>query len=418
MKTEDIEKEFENIAKMSQSLFIRPIKIIKEITPISDINPSTENKRPILPLLDSNLDLISKMTRLLNVHDIIKENIYTFQHKDTILILDDLIEILEELSILENFKTILERLNNLLEDVRISGKIPILTWNSTKAYNKIHSTTFLTELNNILQTIHGEIIDILSEYNILSGQYVDPKGIDKTKILLFGIGNNVKIINIEPYNIPIDIVNFINAFIEEVEKTDYKTYLNVLYIPTDKKYRLDFTLGGIFGHRSIIVYDPDPSQLYFEHVYADANYSRTLAWQMCLADFSKEASNTKINILDEERKPEEKSLAWRYTLMKLRIEKEFLSSMAIIIYLINWDNIINVQEENIDIMSPENEAKIIYLYAIQPKYDEKGQRYTVNRDIMTQKVVRGAILLTMNGIKERLLDTSYYEEYVCNIIKE
>lgn len=170
------------------------------------------------------------------------------------------------------------------------------------------------------------------------------------------------------------------------------------------------TLGGIFGHRSIIIYDQDPLQLYFEHTYADASYSRTLAWQMCLAEFSKESSKARIDILNEERKSENKSLAWRYTLMKVIIEKEFLSSMAIIIYLISWDNIINDQDEDVDIMYPEKEAEIIYLYGIHPKYDEKEKRYTVKYDIKAQNVIRGVIRRTMDGIRDRLLDTGYFKK--------
>lgn len=425
MKIEEIEKEFEQIAKKSQSLFIRPVKVAKEITPTGDINrfsgkvnvPATEDGKPLLPLLDPNLDLISKMTRLLYAHDVIKENIYKYQTEQTTYLfidndieIDPIIEILQELSIIDNFNIILDKLNILLESVYTPGKIKRLSRVEINTYNKNHPTTFLIEINNILQKLHSEAIDILSEYNILSGQYQDILGIDKTKILFFNIGNNVRIANIEPYNIPIDIINFINVFIEEVEKTGYNTYMNILYIPTDKKYRMDLTLGGIFAHRSIIIYDPDPSQLYFEHIYADANYSRTLAWQMCLAEFSKESSKAKIDILEGERIPEEKSLAWRFTLMKVRIEKEFLSSMAIIIYLINWDNIINDQDENVDIMYPEKEAEIIYLYGIHPKYDEKEKRYTVEYDIRTQNVMRGVIRYTIDGIKDRLLDTDYYKE--------
>ncbi len=88
-----------------------------------------------------------------------------------------------------------------------------------------------------------------------------------------------------------------NAFNEEVESTGYATYLNILYMKIDSKYRLDLTLGAAFGHRSLIVYDPDPKIEMFEHVYIDGNYTRAVAWKKYLSDFSMEPAKAKIFIL-------------------------------------------------------------------------------------------------------------------------
>ena len=408
MNTEEIEKEFEQIARQSQPLFKQPIKVSKEISPIGIyVGPTTAAKRPLLPLLDPSLDLISKMTRLLHAHDIVKENIYEYLKEKGVICVAVVIEVLRELSIIEDFKIILDKLNKLLDETYLypESRTRLCVDNvEINTYNKNHpDTKFLIELNNIFQKIHSISTDVLSEYNILSRQYVGPKGIDITRILLFNIGDNVRIINIEPYDLPKNIIDFINAFTDEIKKSDYTgTYLNVLYVPIDKKYRLDLTLGAAFAHRSIIIYSSDPSDLYFEHIYADTNYSRTLAWKKYVVDFSEEASKAKIDILEEERKPQEKSLAWRYTLMKTRIEKEFLSDMAIIIYLINWDGIINHSIYE-DIMEPEDEADIIYNYGLYAEYIEKEKRYTVKYNREIQNIIRNAIRDTVRGIENKLL---------------
>lgn len=51
-----IEKEFEEIAKKSQPLFKKPVK-------------SKDCRKTLLPLLDPNIDLITKLTILLAYHD-------------------------------------------------------------------------------------------------------------------------------------------------------------------------------------------------------------------------------------------------------------------------------------------------------------------------------------------------------------
>ncbi len=84
---------------------------------------------------------------------------------------------------------------------------------------------------------------------MISAQYTSKTHIDETKILYFSIGN-ARIINIEPYNIPQPLINFINTFNEEVNSSGYATYLNVLYMKLDKKYRLDLTLGAAFNQFS------------------------------------------------------------------------------------------------------------------------------------------------------------------------
>lgn len=127
-----------------------------------------------------------------------------------------------------------------------------------------------------------------------------------------------------------------------------------------------------------------------------------MAWKKYIVDFSEDASKAQINFLEEEKKPDEKSLAWRYTLMKVRMEKEFLQDLAIIIYLINWDGIIN-HSSKFDIMEPEDEAEIIYHYGIYPKYIEKESRYTVKYDKTTQSTIRDAIKDTTRGIEKILL---------------
>ncbi len=401
MNVEELERQFEEIAAKSRPLFNAPVEVFKETNPIGTyIKPTTGDRKPLLPLLDPNLELMTKVMRLLSAHDLLKDKIYEYQQEKQILYIGIMPE-LKELSDIAEFKSLQEQLNKLLAGV--GGKDYIYR-HDIEEFNKTRDITerFIIQLNNILQKIHDVSSEILLEYNTVFKTFKDERGRERTEVLYLRIGKSTRIINIEPYNLPEDIIKFINAFNNEIEKSNYASYLNVIYIPFDKKYRLDLTLGAAFAHRSVIIYDTDPSQKYFEHIYADTNYSRTLAWKMYIVDFSEEASKATIDFIEETKQPYEKSLAWRYTLMKVKMEKEFLQDLAIIIYLINWDGIIN-HSSKYDIMDVEDEAEIIYYYAIYPEYIEKECRYTVKYDKNTQSVIRDAIKNTTRGIEKVLL---------------
>lgn len=401
MEAEELEKQFEEIAKRSQPFFKAPVQVFKETNPIGTyVKPTTGDRQPLLPLLDPNLELMTKVMRLLFAHDQLKDDIYDYQkEKNTLYI--GIIPELEELSGIVEFKNLLGQLNKLLAEV--GGKTYIYR-HDIDEFNKTRDITerFVIQLNNILQRIHDVSSEVLLGYNTVFKTFKDERGRERTEILYLRIGKSTRVINIEPYNLPENIIKFINAFNEEIEKSGYASYLNVIYIPLDKKYRLDLTLGAAFAHRSVVIYDSDPSQKFFEHIYADTNYSRTLAWKKYIVDFSEEASKATINFIEEKKEPDEKSLAWRYTLMKVRMEKEFLQDLAIIIYLINWDGVIN-HSSRYDIMEVEDEAEIIYYYAIYPEYIEKEGRYTVKYDKDAQRAIRDAIKSTVSGIEKVLL---------------
>lgn len=404
MKREEIEEQFNQIAIQSQPLFKAPVKVFKETNPIGTyVMPTTADKEPLLPLLDPNLELMTKIMRLLFAHDQLKDEIYKYQQEKQTLYIEILPE-LKDLSVIPEFKYLQDKLDKLLLEI---GNKNYIYKHDIDEFNKTRpiTETFIIQLNNILQKIHNVSSDVLLEYNTVTITSKDERGRERTEVLYIGIGENIRVINTEPYNLPTDIIRFINAFNEEIEKSGYASYLNVIYVPFDKKYRLDITLGAAFAHRSVIIYDPDPSQKFFEHTYADTNYSRTLAWKKYLVDFSEESSKAQINILEEKKKPYEeqyKSLAWRHTLMKVRIEKEFLQDLAIIIYLISWDGVIN-HSSRYDIMELEDEADIIYRFAIYPEYIEKEGRYTVKYDKETQTAIRDAIKDTTRGIEKVLL---------------
>ncbi len=401
MEIEEIEKQFEDIAKKSQPLFKAQVMVFKETNPIGTyVTPTTGDRKPLLPLLDPNLELMTKVMRLLFSHDLLKDEIYEYQQKKQTLFIG-IIPNLKELSDITEFKNLLDQLNKLLAEV---GDKNYIYRHDIEEFNKTRpiTETFIIQLNNILQKIHDVSSDVLLEYNTVFKTFKDERGKERTDVLYIRIGTSTRVLNIEPYNLPEDIIRFINAFNEEIEKSDYASYLNVIYIPFDKKYRLDLTLGAAFAHRAVIIYDPDPSQKYFDHIYADTNYSRTLAWKKYLVDFSEESSKVTINFIEDKKQPYEKSIVWRYTLMKVRIDKEFLSDMAIIIYLMNWDGIIN-HSSRYDIMTPEDEAEIIYHYGIYAEYIENEGRYTVKYDKNTQSAIRDAIKDTVRGIENVLL---------------
>lgn len=401
MDVEEIEKQFEEIAKRSRPLFKAPVEVFKETNPIGTyVQPTTADRKPLLPLLDPNLELMTKVMMLLFAHDQLKDEIYEYQQKKQTLYIG-IIPNLKELSDIAEFKNLQDQLDKLLAEVE--GKNYIYR-HDIEEFNKTRpiTETFVIQLNNILQRIHDVSSEVLLGYNTVFKTFKDERGREHTEVLYLRIGKSTRVINIEPYNLPEGIIKFINAFNEEIEKSGYASYLNVIYIPFDKKYRLDLTLGAAFAHRAVTIYDPDPSQKFFEHIYADTNYSRTLAWKKYIVDFSEEASKATINFIEETRKPDEKSLAWRYTLMKVRMEKEFLQDLAIIIYLINWDGVIN-HSIRYDIMEVEDEAEIIYHYAIYPEYIEKEGRYTVKYDQDAQRAIRDAIKATVSGIEKVLL---------------
>ncbi len=64
----------------------------------------------------------------------------------------------------------------------------------------------------------------------------------------------------------------------------------------------------------------------------------------------------------------EKALAWRDSILKVQIPKEDLLDMVMIIYLINWDGVIN-HSSIMDIISIEDEANIIYYYGLYALYN-------------------------------------------------
>lgn len=418
MKREDIEKEFEDIVSRSQHLFNQPIKVEKSASPLGTYIEPRIAQKPLLPELDTNLDLISRVTRLLVAHDYVRESIYRYQQEKGILCIT-IIKELQELSDIEEFKNFLNILNKFLRETYIDPEsekrgcvyqVDITNYEEKHPYKK-----FLTELNNILQNIHTLSLEILQEYDMISAQYTSEKGIDETKILYFSIGN-ARIINVEPYNIPQPLINFINTFNEEVNSSGYATYLNVLYMKLDKKYRLDLTLGAAFNHRSLILFDPDPSVDTFEHTYIDGNYTRVVAWKKYLSDFSpnieKEPIHKINNKLVIEKRKEitksiseeelEKALAWKDSLFKVQIPKDALLDMVLIIYLINWDGIINHSSRR-DIMSIEDEANIIYYYGLYALYNEQKKRYMPRYNAETQNIIRSAIRDTVRGIENFLL---------------
>ncbi len=209
------------------------------------------------------------------------------------------------------------------------------------------------------------------------------------------------------------------AFNEEVNFSGYATYLNVLYMKLDKKYRLDLTLGAAFNHRSLILFDPDQSVGTFEHTYIDGNYTRIVAWKKFLSDFSIEAEKAQIYILNnklsiEKRKDITKSiseegekeikgsLAWRDALYRTKVPKEYLTDMVMIVYLINWDGMVN-HSSKYDVMSVEDEAQIIYYYGLYALYSEQKKRYVPRYNIEIQKIVRSAIRETVSGIEKVLI---------------
>lgn len=430
MKREDIEKEFEEIVSRSQHLFNQPVKIEKSSSPLGTYIEPRIAQKPLLPELDVNIDLISRVTRLLVAHDYVRESIYRYQQEKGILCITITKE-LQELSDIEEFKNFLNQLNKFLREAYVDPEsekrgcvyqVDITNYEEKHPYKK-----FLTELNNILQNIHTLTLEILQEYDMISAQYTSKTDIDETKILYFSIGN-ARIINVEPYNIPQPLINFINAFNEEVNSSGYATYLNVLYMKLDKKYRLDLTLGAAFNHRSLILFDPDPSVDTFEHTYIDGNYTRVVAWKKYLSDFSPLIEKEPIHILNNKlsiekrkditksiseevegtnkvsakEKELEKALAWRDSLLKVQIPKEDLLDMVMIIYLINWDGIIN-HSSRMDIMSIEDEANIIYYYGLYALYNEQKKRYIPRYNAETQNIIRNAIRDTVGGIENFLL---------------
>lgn len=421
MKREDIEKEFEEIVSCSQHLFNQPVKIEKSASPLGTYIEPRIAQKPLLPELDTNLDLISRVTRLLAAHDHVRESIYRYQQEKGILCITILKE-LQELSDIEQFRDFLTELKKFLREAYVDPESEkrgcVYQADITNYEEKYPYKKFLTELNNILQNIHTLTLEILQEYDMISAQYTSRTDVDETKILYFSIGN-VRIINIEPYNIPQPLINFINSFNEEVNSSGYATYLNVLYMKLDKKYRLDLTLGAAFNHRSLILFDPDSSVNTFEHTYIDGNYTRVVVWKRYLSDFDPNIEKEPIYILDnklsiekrkditksisEEGERElEKALAWRDGLLKVQIPKEDLSDMVLIIYLINWDGIINHSSRR-DIMSIEDEANIIYYYGLYALYNEQKKRYIPRYNGETQNIIRNAIRDTVRGIENFLL---------------
>lgn len=424
MKREDIEKEFEEIVSRSQHLFNQPIKVEKSPSPLGTYIEPRIAQKPLLPELDTNIDLISRVTRLLVAHDYVRESIYRYQREKGILCIT-IIKELQELSDIEQFRNFLTQLNKFLREAYVDPEsekrgcvyqVDITNYEEKHPYKK-----FLTDLNNILQNIHTLALEILQEYDMISAQYTSKTGIDETKFLYFSIGN-ARIINIEPYNIPQPLINFINAFNEEVISSGYATYLNVLYMKLDKKYRLDLTLGAAFNHRSLILFDPDPSINTFEHTYIDGNYTRVVAWKKYLSDFSPNIEKEPIHIIEKRKditksiseevegtnkvsakeKELEKALAWRDSLFKVHIPKDVLPDIVLIIYLINWDGIINHSSRR-DIMSIEDEANIIYYYGLYALYNEQKKRFIPRYNGETQNIIRGAIRDTVRGIENFLL---------------
>ena len=57
MKREDIEKEFEEIVSRSQHLFNQPIKVEKSSSPLGTYIEPRIAQKPLLPELDTNIDL-------------------------------------------------------------------------------------------------------------------------------------------------------------------------------------------------------------------------------------------------------------------------------------------------------------------------------------------------------------------------
>lgn len=414
MDREEIERKYDEIAEQSQHLFNQQVSVSKASSPLGTYIKPKIGEKPILPLFDINIDIISKVTRLLIVHDQLREEIYKYQKEKGLICPSLIIPELRDLSESKEFQLIFDKLNKLLKETYSSPESErrgCIDWVEIDNYNKRRPPTesFLINLNNILQELHTISLDILHQYNMIPLQYTTTRGIDETKILYFSIGN-ARIINIEPYNIPQQLIDFINSFNDEVISSGYATYINILYMNIDNKYRLDMTLGAAFGHRSLIIYDPNPEIEMFEHVYIDGNYTRAVAWKKYLSDFSMEPAKAKIHtiektkIITEEREEKElgRSLAWRDSLFRTIVPKDALLDMVMIIYLINWDGAIN-HSSNRDIMSIEDEANIIYYYGLYALYDESKKRYIPRFNKEIQNTIRSAIKDTVGGIEKFLL---------------
>lgn len=309
----------------------------------------------LLEIMDNETNIIYKMLKFLNFQDEIKEDITKYQ----------LANLSKEssLSLIRDYKnTLKSNLNSLIRLIE-SMKIDNLD-NYINSFEKFELNEDILELNNNLQNLHTEIIEILQNYGIKEKIETSEKGYDRSKILVYDIEQVTLLINY--VELPQHIKDFIKNFNELAEHKGSKAV--IFYDKTDKIYRIDIYLGAAAGHRAIIkVYENT-----FELIYTDACYSRLLAVEMELENYKGKENEFSLEIKDLE--PNLINVTWKQTVLYFKSSNDFLSEMADLIRVINWDYVVNINNQEM-IATVENETELIYEGAFHT--DVKCHKYII-----------------------------------------
>jgi len=284
----------------------------------------------ILEFIDKETDIIYKMLRFLREQDEIKEYITKYQMGNY-----------EYITVI---KSNIKYLITLIESMKIEEFDKYI-----EIFEKFEFNKDIIKLSNNLQNIHTDIINILQNYGIKEKQETNTDGYDESKIIIYDIKYVTLLIDYN--NIPEHIKDFIENFNELAEHKGSKAV--IFYDNTSKIYRIDIYLGAAAGHRAIIKVHEN----IFELIYTDACYSRLLAVQKMCNDYHGKSGEFDIEI--KELQPNLGNVSWKQSVLYFKSPNEFLSEMADLIKVINWDFVVNPNNKEM-ISSVENEAETIY----------------------------------------------------------
>ncbi len=301
---------------------------------------SSDERINLLEIMDNETNVIYKMLDFLSYQDRIKEDITKYQLVN--LSKESLSEKIKYYR--DHLKSNLRQLIKLIESMKIDNFDKYIN-----SFEKFELNEDIIELNSNLQSLHTKIIETLQNYGIKEKIETNEKGYDESNILVYDIEHVTLLMNYD--ELPQHLKDFITNFNELAEHKGSKAV--IFYDKTDKMYRIDIYLGAAAGHRAIIkVYENK-----FELIYTDACYSRLLAVAKMCNDYHNYNNEFYVDIKDLQ--PNLINVTWKQAVLYFKSSNEFLPEMADIIRVINWDFVVNPNNNEM-IATVENEAELIY----------------------------------------------------------
>jgi len=300
----------------------------------------SDERVDLLEMMDNETNIVYKMLKFLHTQDNVKESITKYQMA--------MLNKESSLSLIRDYKK--DLISNIKWLIRIIESMRIDDFDEyVNAFEKFESNEDVLELNSNLQRLHTEIVGVLQNYGIREKIETDKHGMDTSNILIYEVGSVTLLMKYE--ELPQYIKDFITNFNELAVVKGSKCV--IFYDKIGKTYRIDIYLGAASGHRAIIKAFEESDT--FELVYTDACYSRLMAVKMMLENYHKGEFGMEVKDLQ----PDLGNVTWKQAVLYFKSPNMFLSEMADLIKIINWDYIVNVNNKE-KIATVENEAETIY----------------------------------------------------------